>query len=299
MRIKKVCIVSILCLGSLQFVTAQNLLDILDKEQKDTLGYITPAFKLTRITFGHSTEVRSKGVLEVFAATRFWNTPSPTSQSFGADRVATRFALEYGVSDKLTFGAGASTFDRLFDGYVKYNLVSQKKGKHASKFNVTLLQTASYNSSAIPNPAIADNVIDRMSFATQILISHKLSSKFSFQVSPTFVHKRLGLAADNPNNFLAVGFGARYKLGPHVSLVSEYYKTVNPINSFDTFDPFGIGVNWEVGDVLIQLMLTNTRNMVEDTFITQTRNNFNFKNPNLNFGFNATYVIHFNNKLTP
>jgi hypothetical protein len=27
-------------------------------------------------------------------------------------------------------------------------------------------------------------------------------------------------------------------------------------------------------------------------FLTQTTNNFNFKDPNLHFGVNATYIIH-------
>ncbi|MEM7382600.1 MAG: DUF5777 family beta-barrel protein, partial [Bacteroidota bacterium] len=81
--------------------------------------------------------------------------------------------------------------------------------------------------------------------------------------------------------------------GGHVSVVSEYYYTTNPIESFDTYGPFALGVNWELGDVMLQFMLTNAVNMVEDAFIAQTRNNFNFRNPNLNFGFNATYIIHF------
>ena len=116
-------------------------------------------------------------------------------------------------------------------------------------------------------------------------------------MAPTFVHKPLGVSNQDNKNFFALGFGARYKLGPHLSIVSEYYRTFNPIESFDTYDPFAIGVNWELGDILIQLMLTNTRNMVEDTFITQTTNNFKFKDPNLHFGFNATYVFHLKNKL--
>lgn len=301
MKIKKVIIGCLLLVSSIQITTAQdNLLDILDKEQKDSIGYVLPAFKLTRIAFGHSTEVRSKGVLELFTATRFWNFPNERSDraaSFVADKVTTRIALEYGISDRLSFGLGGTTFDGLFDGYFKYKLLDQKKGDNPFPFNITLFQGASYNSSSIPNPAIADDFTDRLGFTTQVLISKRLSKKFSLQLSPTFVHKSLGVPSQDDSNFFAIGFGARYKIGPHMALVSEYYKTLNPITSFDTFDPFAIGVNWEVGDILIQMMLTNTRNLVEDTFITQTRNNFNFRDPNLHFGFNATYVFHLRNRL--
>ncbi len=298
MKIKTTVIGSLLVLGSIQIITAQDdLQDILDREQNETSDYVSPAFKMTRIAFGHSTEVRNQGVLELFTATRFWNFPGDRSESFVADKVTTRIALEYGITDRLSFGAGGTTFDGLFDGYLKYNLVSQNKGEKNNPFNITLFQGASYNSSSMPNPAIADDFSDRLGFTTQLLVSRRFSQKFSFQVAPTFVHKSLGTSSQDNTSFFALGFGARYKLGPHLELVSEYYRTLNPIDSFNTYDPFAIGVNWEVGDILIQLMLTNTRNMVEDTFITQTRNNFNFKDPNLHFGFNATYVFHLSNKL--
>ncbi|WP_420601605.1 DUF5777 family beta-barrel protein [Flagellimonas sp.] len=59
----------------------------------------------------------------------------------------------------------------------------------------------------------------------------------------------------------------------------------------------GPDVIWELGDVLPQFMFTNASSIVESSFILGTRNNFNFKNPNLNFGFNFTYIIRFNRKL--
>ncbi|GGI56427.1 DUF5777 family beta-barrel protein [Winogradskyella haliclonae] len=298
MTIKKTAIACLLLLGSIQMSTAQDLLEILNKEQKSITNYVPPAFKMTRVAFGHSTEVRSKGVLELFTATRFWNLPGDRSQSFAADKITTRIALEYGVSDRLSFGIGGTTFDGLFDSYFKYKLWRQQKGEKSMPFNVALLQTGSYNSSSGSiYSGLSGDFSERLAFTSQVLVSRRMSSKFSLQLAPTFVHKPLGVSNQDNKNFFALGFGARYKLGPHLALVSEYYRTFNPIDSFDTYDPFAIGVNWELGDILIQLMLTNTRNMVEDTFITQTRNNFNFKDPNLHFGFNATYVFHLSNKL--
>lgn len=297
MRTKNLLLTGLLFLGCIHVSMSQDLLDILKQEQQDSLGTITPTFKMTRIAFGHSTEVRNKNVLEVFTSSRFWNLPTERSQNFIADKMSTRIALEYGVLDRLTFGVGGTTFDGLFDAYLKYKVASQKKGTQPFPVTLTLFQNASYNSSGIPNPAIADDFSDRTSFTSQLLISRKVSSDFSLQVSPTYVHKSLALAETDNTNFFAIGFGARYKLGPHLSIVSEYYKVLNPVDSFDTYGPFALGANWELGDILLQFMLTNAVHMVEDSFITQTKNNFNFRNPNLNFGFNATYVIHFENKL--
>ncbi|NJB70151.1 hypothetical protein GGR42_000613 [Saonia flava] len=295
MRNRKLLFVVFLITGLYTHINAQDdLLGILDQEQPNIVDYTSATFKMTRISYGHSIETRKKGILEIFVANRFWNIPDSKAQSFAADRLAARIALEYGVTDRFSMGFGGSNFDGLFDGYLKYKLVRQRKG--GSPFSITLLQGGSYNSNAFPDATIQDDFSNRLSFTTQALIARKISSNFSLQVAPSFIHKGMVPSPIDPKNVFAVGFGGRYKLGGHVSVVSEYYYVTNPLESVDTYGPFSLGVNWEVGDLMLQFMLTNTRNMVEDTFIVQTPNNFNFRDPNLNFGFNATYVLHLKRK---
>lgn len=278
-------------IGCIQFSYTQDLLGILENEQKDIPKYTSATFKMTRIAIGHSIETRKKGVLEIFVANRFWNTPELRTQSFFVDRLSSRIALEYGISDRLSLGFGGTSFDGLFDGYLKYKLVQQRDDGKGSPFSITLLQSSSYNSNAFPNADTSFS--DRLAFTTQALIAKKFSQDFSLQITPSFIYRGNLASNEDPRNHFAIGFGGRYKLGSHLSLVSEYYYTANPIESFDVYAPFALGVNWEIGDIMLQFMLTNAQRIVDDAFITQTRNNFNFKNPNLNFGFNATYVIHF------
>ena len=57
------------------------------------------------------------------------------------------------------------------------------------------------------------------------------------------------------------------------------------------YNAFAIGVNWELSYIMLQFQLTNTRTFAEDRFIMQTSNNFNFKDGNLHFGFNATFTL--------
>lgn len=288
-------VLSLLTLWAIQNLNSQDLLSILDGETTDS-NYVPSTFKMTRIAFGHSTEVRPKNVMEVFVANRFWNLPLEQSQSFIADRMSTRFALEYSFSDRFTYGIGATTFDGLFDSFFKYRIATQKSND-GWPFTITLFQNVSYDSSPIANTAILDDFSDRVSFTSQVLLSKRFSKNFSFQVSPTLVNRGLELSPEDPELIFSIGAGARYKLGSHLSIVSEYYHVFNEIESTQTFAPVAFGVNWELGDIMLQFMLTNSFFMVEDAFITRTRNNFNFRNPNLNFGFNATYIIHFKNKL--
>ncbi len=273
--------------------SAQDLLQILEEERPEQLQYAEATFKTTRITFGHSIETRKKGILEIFVTNRFWDSPAPRSQSFFADRLSTRFALEYAATDLLSAGLGGTTWDGLFDGFLKYRVVHQSAGKEGSPVSVTLFQNASYYSQGESDPAIADAFADRLSFTTQALIASKVNRNFSLQLAPTYVHKGLSFYGEPNQDHFALGIGGRYKLGRHLSFVSEYYWLLNPAESPQTYGPFSIGVNWELGDVMLQFMLTNAVSMVEEGFITGTRNNFNFRSPNLNFGFNCAYVIHF------
>jgi hypothetical protein len=150
----------------------------------------------------------------------------------------------------------------------------------------------SYRSKATDNINAFDSFGDRLSFTSHLLMARKFTPNFSLQVSPTLIHRNSALFEENPQTQFAIGFGGRYKVGHHVSIVSEYYYVANPLETINTYNAFALGVNWEVGDIILQFQLTNARAMVEDAFITQTTTNFNFNDGNLHFGFNATYILH-------
>ena len=279
-------------------VNAQDLLDILDNELPKEPEYATATFKFSRISLGHSVETRKNGTLDVFVSSRFWNAPTERSQAFFADRLSARIALEYGLTDRLLIGAGGTTFDGRFDGFLKYKLVKQRTDGKGPPFSVSLLQNTSYFSEGFP-ASVDSERSNRLSFTTQVLIAKKISPQLSLQVTPTFIHRGLVYQEDDPQDHVAVGFGGRFRLGNHLFAVSEYYQVLNPIKSVDTFGAFSLGVNWELSDVMLQFMLTNAQSMVEDAFIADNRNNFNFKAPNLNFGFNFTYTFHLKKALKP
>ncbi len=276
--------------------SAQKLLEKVEQAYQDTTLYTLASFKATRIAIGQSVETRKKGILEIHLNNRFWNTPADDSQSFVADRMGTRFGLEYAISDRFTMGAGGSTWDGIFDGFAKYRLLWQREGKGGSPVSVTLFQNASYRSKSFLALSPRDDFSSRMSYTSQLAIARKFNSNFTLQLTPTLVNRGNLLFPEDPQAQFALGLGGRYKLGNHVSVVSEYYHVFDPITSVDTYGAFALGVNWEMTDVILQFGMTNARSMVEDSFITQTRNNFNFRDPNFHFGFNFTYILHLSKK---
>jgi len=274
--------------------TAQDLLDKINDVETETPNYVMSTFKGTRLSIGHSIETRKKNTLEVSFMSRYWNVPQEegvTNTSFIADRMCTRFGLDYGITDKLTVGAGTGNPNGIFDMYLKYRLFQQRADKKGSPFGVTLLQTGTYRTRDIKGIEKRDNFGDKLAFTTQLLIARKFSRDFSLQISPTYVHRTSSRFSIDDHNHFAIGFGSRYKLSNHVSVVSEYYYVANELQSVETYGAFVLGVNWEVSKILLQFKMTNNQIFSEDAFITQTTQNFNFKDGNFFFGFHATYHI--------
>lgn len=274
----------------------QDLLQTIDSITKTKEFNTLATFKATRISIGQSVITREKGVLEVTMQNRYWNTPNPESNAFAADKVNIRFELAYGVTDRLTLGAGYATGYTSVDAFGKYRLWYQKDTGNKFPVSITLFQSIAHRER---NPGIFVerqlNFDEEIGATTQLLIARKFSSKFSLQVSPTYIYRAVDqflLSRPTIHRF-ALGFGARYKVGGHVSIVSEYYALFNKVKDPFSYGPFALGVNWEVAKLQLQFNLTNGRNLVEDKLIGKTLQNFNFKNGNLHFGFQATYLIHF------
>jgi hypothetical protein len=48
---------------------------------------------------------------------------------FGLDVATMRLGFEYGINDRLMVGLGRSTYEKTYDGFVKYKLLRQSTGK--------------------------------------------------------------------------------------------------------------------------------------------------------------------------
>lgn len=295
MKNKLIILFVLSCIGLIGPLHAQDLLDQLNKEFPQAPSVEIATFKATRIGLGQSVETRKKNVLEIVIMNRFWDHPkdysNTTEQSFLSDELNTRIGLEYAFTDKFTLGIGASTWDKIFDGFVKYRLWQQSSTKKGSPVSVTIFQNIAYQNELSTSYYGPDEFNEVLSATTQLLIARKITSNTSIQLSPSFIHRSETVDENDPKNQFAIGIGARRKVGKHTSIVSEYFYVANPIQSSQTFNAFSIGVNWELSYIMLQFQLTNTNTFAEDRFITRTANNFNFKQGNLNFGFNATFTL--------
>jgi hypothetical protein len=284
-------ITTIIFLGLLYFTgTAQELESILEQEAEKTTFDVPATFKGTRIANGQSVETRKKGVLEFLITHRFGRINSGFYNLFGLDEANIRLALEYAITDNLTMALGRSSFEKTYDGYVKYRLLHQKTGEKTFPISLTLFGSATEITLKDYDPDMEPSFADRLTYTSQIFIARKFSHGFSLQLSPTYIHFNTVPTSDDPNDIFALGIGGRIKVSNRVAINGEYYYNFNKFKSFDTYNSIAIGVEIETGGHVFQLVFTNSRPMIEKGFITETTGDF--FDGDIHFGFNISRAFH-------
>lgn len=273
-------------------VHAQGLLDELEQQQ-DTAKVSQVAmatFKGTRLINGHTTETQGAGELNFLISHRFGRINGGLYEFFGLDQANIRLALEYGLTDRLMLGLGRSSFEKVVDGFLKYQILKQQSGKRKVPFSVTAFSSMAVNTLRSDNPEREMPFTGRLDYTHQLLIARKFNSRLSVQLMPTLVHRNLVSATDISNDLFAMGVGGRYKLTNRISLNLEYYYRLNAGPEQDEYyNPLAIGVDIETGGHVFQLHFTNAQAMIEEGFVTETTGNF--FSGDIHFGFNISRVF--------
>ena len=265
---------------------AQELESILDQENHETSFNVAETFKGTRIANGHSIETRKKGILDFLITHRFGTLNSGAYELWGLDEANIRLALEYALTNDLTIALGRSSYEKTFDGYIKYRLFHQKTGDKPFPVGITLFGSAALKTLKDYDPENEPSFSDKLSYTSQILIARRISQNFSLQITPTYIHFNQVPTTDDPNDMFALGFGTRIKLSKRMAINGEYFYNFNQFESFDTFNSLSVGVEFETGGHVFQLVFTNSRPMIEKGFITETTGEF--FDGDIHFGFNIS-----------
>ncbi|EAQ41028.1 DUF5777 family beta-barrel protein [Polaribacter sp. MED152] len=270
------------------FIYAQDdLLDILDDENVQTdQSMVTSTFKGTRIINGHSVENRKDRELEFIISHRFGRINSGFYDLFGLDNSNIRFSLEYGLTDNLTIGAGRSSFEKTYDGFLKYSLFKQKTGAKSFPFAISLFGSVAVKTLKDYDPDDKRTFAESLSYVSQVLIARKVSPSFSYQLTPTYIHRNTVSIAADPHDIFALGFGSRVKVSKRVSINGEYFYAFDKSTSINARNSLAFGVDIETGGHVFQLILSNAITMIEKSFIAETTGDF--FGGDIHFGFNIS-----------
>jgi hypothetical protein len=272
-------------------ISAQSLEDVLNRKLKERSHpeYTIATFKTGRVINGHSIENPELGDLLFLVSHRFGTLNTGFYNFFGLDNSSTRLGLAYGISDRFSIGLGRATYQKTWDGYLKYKILRQQSGDSGTPFTMSLVFATDINTLKPVDPEKTYNLTNRMSYVIQLLMARKFGPKLSLQISPSYIHKNLVERRIDQNNIFAIGTGARFKISNRVSLNAEYYYLLPGQTANDYNNSFSIGFDIETGGHVFQLHLTNSQSIIERGFITETSGRW--MDGDIRFGFNITRVF--------
>lgn len=287
---KKILLIICLTLASILSLTAQpdDLAKMMEEEMSKDVepDFATATFKTTRLINGHTIENVAGGVLDMRISHRFGAINTGINQFYGLDVATMRVALEYGINRWLTIGGGRSTYEKTYDSFLKTKILRQSKGSRIMP--ITLSYLASMQTITVPysDPDRINFFTSNMFFVHQLIIGRKFSESFSFQLSPTLVHRNLVDSISSPNDLLSIGVGGRMKLSRRTSINIEYFYQLPMFKDAGSQNVLSIGFDIETGGHVFQLCFTNSPYMIEKAFIHQ--NTGSWKAGDIIGGFNLS-----------
>lgn len=288
---RQLLILLLLILIPVSIMAQDNLMDLLNENTKPEINYTTATFKSTRVLNGHSIERMKEGQLDFRISHRFGRLNTGPYEFFGLDQSSIHFSLEYGIFNWLMVGLGRSSYEKTYDGFVKFSILRQSSGARVMPVSLSWFSSLAVTSVKWPDPTRVNYFSSRLSYVHQVLIARKISQAFSLQVSPTFVHRNMVATEIDPNDLYAVGAGGRMKLSKRISLNAEYFYLANPrlYMSQKVYNPLSAGFDIETGGHVFQLFFTNSLAMIEKGFIGETTGSW--LKGDIHFGFNISRVF--------
>jgi len=273
-----------------------SLLKMLDDSMQVNKKHVpvTATFKGTHIINIQSVEAPAKQALLFWIMHRFGQLSDGGYQLFGLDNATMRFGFDYGITDRLSIGVGRSTFEKTFDGTIKYKALRQTEDD-AMPISANLFGGIYYKTLKYTDKPYLDAKY-RTSYAAELLLARKFSRDLSLQVTPIWLHYNLVPGTVDKNDIFAVSIGGRVKLTRRISLNAEYdYLLPDQVVTTKVYSSLSLGFDIETGGHVFQLHVTNSQGMIDPVFISQTTGSWG--KGNIFFGFNVSRVFNVGKKV--
>jgi hypothetical protein len=276
----------IITILSLNVLYAQDdLLEELENEATEET-FEQPAFKAMKIGNLQSTKVAAKGDLYMYVSHRFGTLKDGISTFFGFDNANTKIQFVYGVFDGVQLGISRESLRKTYAVSAKFKLKEQN-----DKFPMSVVgyTTANINSEVSTDRYPYIKFGDRVSYASQLLISRRINNKFSIELAPTFVRQNLVYEPEQQHNQFALGAGGRMKVSKRMSINLDYVYNFSRYKESIYNNPFTIGLDIETGGHVFQLLFSNAQSTNEPGFISNAEGDWS--DGDIFFGFNIVRVF--------
>ncbi|MBI2258562.1 MAG: hypothetical protein HYU67_06640 [Flavobacteriia bacterium] len=261
---------------------------------------ITETFSSSKIINAQSVETLKKRHFEYHIEHRFGDAGGKAGgvdNGFGFDNAADiRFAVLYGLSDKLLVGFGRSkgsfsAYKSVLDGSLKYKIFEQKtKG---FPFSISFYASSTYSyvgkSSNINDFHYFTKSIHRLAYCSQLIIAKKFGSWLSFALQPTLIHRNYVRPGDE-NTLFALGSGLNIKFSKSMGLLIDYFhafRKTNPGNVYQ--DALAVGFEYLTNGHRFSVSFSNSSLFNETQFIPATIERWDLGQYRLGFTISRTF----------
>lgn len=238
-----------------------------------------------------------KGTFEMDIMHRFGTLKNGYSDFWGFFAPSNiRMGFEYVPINNLMIGASITKTNMSWEGYAKYAIIKQTKGKYP--VSVSYFGDVAYDTRKDEDKSIFKYRSQRLSFFNQLLIARKVTDKLSIQVGPSVSHQNSvnGYYTKNDStgkeiykemqhDHFAVAISARYKLKEAMAIIVNYDQPITKHNTNNPAPNISFGIELTTSSHAFQIFLGNYG------AITPQRNNyFNKNDPH----YISQYLIGFN-----
>jgi hypothetical protein len=265
----------------------EDLLSLLEEEEK--VEYVDAAFKTNRVINLHSLENTSAGVLDIKISHRFGFINGGLYELFGLDNASIRIGGDMGITDRLGIGFGRSSFEKTYDGFIKYKLLRQSKGLKKMPITFAIVASGAIKSVRFQDETRQNYFSSRMYYTFQGIIGRKFSESFTLQLSPMVVHRNLISTVDEKNDVYSLGVAVRQKISKRLAINAEYIYVLPDQLLPEYRNSLSVGFDIETGGHVFQLHFSNSTSMIEKGFVTETVGDWG--NGGVHFGFNISRVF--------
>ena len=267
-------------------LSQDDLLDMLDDDSEKS-EFVDSAFKGTRVVNAQSLEIPKPKILQFMIQHRFGSIENGFYDLFGMDYATIRFDFHYGLTDRISFGVGRSSLDKIYDMFLKTKLIRQTSGSKSFPFSVLFYSDIGIDTKRKPEiyPSVKDNFSNRLLYVNQLIIGRKFSRNLSLEILPTLVHRNLVPTNDDDHDQASIGIAGRFKLSNRISINADYFIPIGDRNE-NYKNSLAVGVDYETGGHVFQVMLANAQGPYEYTFIENA--NGDFSSGTLYLGFNIS-----------
>ncbi len=217
-----------------------------------------------------------KGGLEFEIHHRFGTVKNGITDIFGIYAPSNiRLGLNYGITDKLMFGAGTTKDNKLQDFQWKYAIMQQtQSGKKPVSISYYGNFVVDARTKETFGPEGDFKSMHRFSYFTQLIVARKFNDKFSFQVAPSFLYFNT-VAEGYKNANIGIHAGGRAKIIGYNSIIVEYDQLLTKQDIPVQPKPnMSIGYEIGTGTHAFQIFLANYSQIINQRNFLYNTNDF-------------------------